>query len=36
MMSQPSEMRPTEYYVVDRGSLQRSFPVAGSPARRER
>lgn len=32
-----SEMRPIiEYYVVDRGSLQRSFPVAGSPARRER
>jgi hypothetical protein len=33
----PSEMRSTlEYYVVDRGSLQRSFPVASSPARRER
>jgi hypothetical protein len=33
----PSEMRPTlEYYVVDRGSLQRSYPVATSPARRER
>jgi uncharacterized protein (DUF885 family) len=33
----PSEMRPIlEYYVVDRGSLQRSFPVASSPARRER
>jgi uncharacterized protein (DUF885 family) len=33
----PSEMRPIlEYYVVDRGSLQRSFPVANSPARRER
>ena len=33
----PSEMRPIlEYYVVDRGSLQRSFPVATSPARRER
>jgi uncharacterized protein (DUF885 family) len=32
-----SEMRPIiEYYVVDRGSLQRSFPVASSPARRER
>ncbi|HEY3103031.1 MAG TPA: DUF885 family protein [Pyrinomonadaceae bacterium] len=30
-------MRPIiEYYVVDRGSLQRSYPVAGSPARRER
>src|SRR4029078_5452608 len=30
-------MRPLlEYYVVDRGSLQRSFPVATSPARRER
>ena len=25
-----------EYYVVDRGSLQRSYPVASSPARRER
>jgi len=35
--SSPSEMRPTiEYYVVDRGSLQRSYPVAGSLARRER
>ena len=33
----PSEMRPIlEYYVVDRGTLQRSFPVANSPARRER
>ena len=33
----PSEMRPIlEYYVVDRGSLQRAFPVASSPARRER
>ncbi|HSQ23554.1 MAG TPA: DUF885 family protein, partial [Pyrinomonadaceae bacterium] len=33
----PSEMRPIlEYYVVDRGSLQRSYPVAGSHARRER
>jgi hypothetical protein len=33
----PSEMRPIlEYYVVDRGSLQRSFPVASSPVRRER
>ncbi|MFY9622727.1 MAG: DUF885 family protein [Pyrinomonadaceae bacterium] len=32
-----SEMRALiEYYVVDRGSLQRSYPVAGSPARRER
>ena len=32
-----SEMRPIiEYYVVDRGSLQRSYPVAGSLARRER
>ena len=32
-----SEMRPIiEYYVVDRGSLQRSYPVASSPARRER
>ncbi|HMJ24344.1 MAG TPA: hypothetical protein VK475_00870, partial [Pyrinomonadaceae bacterium] len=30
-------MRPLiEYYVVDRGSLQRSFPVSSSPARRER
>ncbi|HEV8588676.1 MAG TPA: DUF885 family protein [Pyrinomonadaceae bacterium] len=30
-------MRPIiEYYVVDRGSLQRSYPVVGSPARRER
>src|SRR2546427_5832002 len=35
--SSPSEMRPIiEYYVVDRGSLQRSYPVASSPARRER
>src|SRR5262245_62978870 len=33
----PSEMRPVlERYVVDRGSLQRSYPVASSPARRER
>ena len=33
----PSEMRPIlERYVVDRGSLQRSYPVASSPARRER
>lgn len=33
----PSEMRPIlEYYVVDRGSLQRSFPVVSSPTRRER
>lgn len=33
----PSEMRAIlEYYVADRGSLQRSFPVATSPARRER
>ena len=32
-----SEMRPIlEYYVVDRGSLQRSYPVANSPTRRER
>jgi len=32
-----SEMRPIlEYYVVDRGSLTRSFPVASSPTRRER
>jgi uncharacterized protein (DUF885 family) len=32
-----SEMRPViEYYTVDRGSLQRSYPVASSPARRER
>ena len=32
-----SEMRPIlEYYVVDRGSLQRSFPVASSSARRDR
>lgn len=35
--SPESEMRPIiEYYVVDRGSLQRSFPVSSSPARRER
>lgn len=35
--SRPSEMRPIiEYYVADRGSLQRSYPVATSPARRER
>jgi hypothetical protein len=33
----PSEMRPIiEYYVVDRGSLQRSYPVASSAVRRER
>src|SRR5258707_8973797 len=32
-----SEMRPIiEYYVVDRGSLLRSYPVASSTARRER
>jgi hypothetical protein len=32
-----SEMRTIiEYYVVDRGSLLRSFPVPSSPARRER
>ena len=32
-----SEMRPIiEYYVVDRGSLARSYPVASSPARRDR
>jgi len=32
-----SEMRPIiEYYVVDRGSLLRSYPVSISPARRER
>ena len=32
-----SEMRAAiEGYTVDRGSLQRSFPVATSPARRER
>ena len=32
-----SEMRPIiEYYVVDRGSLLRSFPVSSSAARRER
>jgi uncharacterized protein (DUF885 family) len=31
-----SEMRAIlEYYVVDRGSLFRSYPVTGSPARRE-
>src|SRR5438128_3478605 len=35
--TRPSEMRSIiEYYVVDRGSLQRSYPVASSPARRER
>ena len=35
--SAESEMRPIiEYYVVDRGSLLRSFPVPSSPARRER
>ena len=33
----PSEMRPIlEHYVVDRGNLLRSFPVASSPTRRER
>src|ERR1051325_6802631 len=33
----PSEMRPiVEYYVADRGSLQRSYPVTSSPVRRER
>ena len=33
----PSEMRPIiESYVVDRGSLQRSYPVSTSPTRRER
>src|SRR5215510_12487559 len=33
----PSEMRAIiERYVADRGSLQRSFFVANSPARRER
>ena len=33
----PSEMRPIiEYYLADRGSLQRSFFVNNSPARRER
>jgi uncharacterized protein (DUF885 family) len=32
-----SEMRAAiEYYVVDRGSLARSYPVASSPARRDR
>ncbi|PYS83190.1 MAG: hypothetical protein DMF70_07080, partial [Acidobacteria bacterium] len=32
-----SEMRAIiEYYVVDRGSLARSYPVANSPARRDR
>src|SRR5258708_38480988 len=32
-----SEMRPIiEYYVVDRGSLLRSYPVSSSTARRER
>ena len=32
-----SQMRPIiEYYVADRASLQRSYPVASSPARRER
>src|SRR5688500_20164151 len=31
-----SEMRALlEYFVQDRGSLQRSYPVASSPARRE-
>src|SRR5438045_6593227 len=35
--SNQSEMRPViEYYVADRGSLQRSYPVSSSPARRER
>jgi uncharacterized protein (DUF885 family) len=33
----PSEMRTLiEYYIADRGSLQRSFFVNNSPARRER
>jgi uncharacterized protein (DUF885 family) len=33
----PSEMRPIiEYYIADRGSLQRSFFVNNSPMRRER
>lgn len=33
----PSEMRSIiEHYVVDRGSLQRSYPIATSPGRRER
>ena len=33
----PSEMRPIiEYYIADRGSLQRSFFVNNSPARGER
>src|SRR5256884_4684540 len=33
----PSEMRALiEYYIADRGSLQRSFFVNSSPARRER
>ena len=33
----PSEMRAIiEYYVVDRGSLLRSFPVSSSTVRRER
>src|SRR5262245_49908690 len=33
----PSEMRPIiEGYIADRGSLQRSFFVNNSPARRER
>ncbi len=33
----PSEMRPIiEYYIADRGSLQRSFFVNSSSARRER
>lgn len=32
-----SEMRPIiEYYIADRGSLQRSYPVAISPARHAR
>jgi uncharacterized protein (DUF885 family) len=32
-----SEMRPIiEYYVVDRGSLQRSYPISISAARRDR
>ena len=35
--SKDSEMRASiERYTVDRGSLQRSFPVATSPARRDR
>ena len=35
--SSVSEMRAIlEHYIVDRGSLQRSYPVASSPARRDR